>query len=303
MINIKQRLGCSISSLCTLLGYSRQNFYQTLKRAQRDELEKELIIQQVIKIRETQEKVGTRKLLIHLDPFLNQHQISIGRDCLFNLLAEYKLLVRKRKRKVPVTTFSNHWLRKYPNLIIGIVPMAAHQLWVSDITYIRHSQSQHGYLSLVTDAYSRKIVGYYLSKDLSAEGCIKALKKALAQLPTGSKLIHHSDRGCQYCSFDYVALLQDNDIRISMTQSGDPLENAIAERVNGILKQELLKEGFMDLSSARRAVEVAILVYNNIRLHSSIDMLTPEEAHRMEGTFRRHWKTYYLKKGKEVISY
>jgi putative transposase len=207
-----------------------------LRRHQQDELEKELIVQEVIKIREKQKKVGTRRLLIHLEPFLDQHQLKIGRDSLFNLLAENKLLVRKRKRRIPVTTFSNHWFRKYPNLIIGMLPLAAHQLWVSDITYIRLSEREHAYLSLVTDAYSRKIVGYYLSKDLSAEGCIKALRKALAQLPEGSKLIHHSDRGCQYCSFDYVALLQDNNIRISMTQSGDPLENAIAERVNGILK-------------------------------------------------------------------
>lgn len=302
MINVKQRHGCSITVLCILLGYSRQNYYQTLRRRQQDELENELIIQEVLKIRETQKKVGTRKLLIHIQPFLDQHQLKLGRDSLFSLLASYKLLVRKRKRKIPRTTFSDHWMHKYPNLIIGISPLEAHQLWVSDITYIRHSEREHAYLSLVTDAYSRKIVGYYLSKDLSAQGCIKALQKALAQLPTGSQLIHHSDRGCQYCSFDYVSLLQEHNICISMTQSGDPLENAIAERVNGILKQELLEESFIDLKTARRSVDAALSIYNNIRLHSSVDMFTPEEAHKMEGEFRKRWKTYYRKMEKEVVN-
>lgn len=178
--------------------------------------------------------------------------------------------------------------------------MEAHQIWVSDITYIRYCQDQHAYLSLITDAYSRKIVGYYLSNNLTTEGCIKALKNALQQLPKGNKLIHHSDRGCQYCSFDYVALLKDNNIAISMTQSGDPLENAIAERVNGILKDELLEEAFIDLKTARESIQAAISIYNNIRLHSSIDMHTPQQAHQMNGEFKRRWKTYYCKKRKEV---
>lgn len=300
MINVGERHVRITRVLCKLLGYSPQSFYQSLKRRQKEELEKELIIQQVVRLRSAQKKVGTRKLLIHLGPFLKEHQISIGRDALFNLLAEYKLLVRKRRRRVPVTTFSEHWMHKYPNLIRGIVPMSAHQLWVSDITYIRCSENRHGYLSLITDAYSRKLVGYHLSKKLTTEGCIMALKKALRQLPNGSRLIHHSDRGCQYCSFEYTALLKSNNIAISMTQSGDPLENAIAERVNGILKNELLEEIFSNLRSARKCVQEAISIYNNIRLHSSLNMLTPQEAHLKNGELKRHWKTYYTTKRKEV---
>lgn len=252
-----------------------------------------------MKIRAEQKKVGTRKLLIHIQPFLEEHNISLGRDGLFNLLAEYKLLIRRRKRRIPQTTFSDHWMHKYPNLIRGLIPLAAHQIWVSDITYIGYGKGQYGYLSLITDSYSRKVVGYHLNRNLSAEGCVTALKKALKQLPDGSDLIHHSDRGSQYCSFDYVNILKNNNIAISMTQSGDPLENAIAERVNGILKNELLDAVFPDFNAASKAIEISITVYNNIRIHSSIDMLTPQQAHFMEGELKRHWKTYYQRK--EVV--
>jgi putative transposase len=289
-----------INVLCSLLGYSRQSFYQGLRRLQKEEIEKELVVQQVLNARSVQKKVGTRKLLIHLRPFLVEHGISLGRDRLFDLLAEHRLLIRRRTRRIPKTTFSDHWMHKYPNLIRGLVPDAAHRIWVSDITYICHGSGKHAYLSLVTDAYSRKVIGHHLNMDLSAEGCLKALKKALKQLPAGSAPIHHSDRGCQYCSFDYVGTLKSNNIAISMTQSGDPLENAIAERINGILKNELLDEAFPDFASARKAIDMAVMVYNNIRLHSSIDMLTPGQAHLQEGELKRHWKMYYRSRRKEV---
>lgn len=295
-----QRHRRKINVLCSLLGYTRQSYYQGLRKLQKEEIEKELIVQQVLKVRSVQKKVGTRKLLIHLQPFLAEHNILLGRDRMFDLLSEYKLLIRRRTRRVPKTTFSDHWMHKYPNLIRGMAPIAAHQIWVSDITYICCGPGEHAYLSLVTDAYSRKVIGHQLSKDLSAEGCLIALKKALKQLPAGSATIHHSDRGCQYCSFDYVEALKSNNIAISMTQSGDPLENAIAERVNGILKNELLDEGFVDFGSARKAIDTAISVYNNIRLHSSVDMLTPQQAHSMNGELKRHWKIYYRLKRKEV---
>lgn len=289
-----------INVLCSLLGYTRQSFYQGLRKLQKEEIQKELVVQQVLKLRHVQKKVGGRKLLLHLQPFMQEHSISLGRDKLFNLLGEYKLLVRKRRRRVPQTTFSDHWMHKYPNLIRGLIPVAAHQIWVSDITYIFYGSGKHAYLSLITDAYSRKVVGYHLNKDLSAEGCLKALKKGLKQLPTGFVLIHHSDRGCQYCSFDYVNILKSNNIAISMTQSGDPLENAIAERVNGILKEELLDDTFLDFASACKAIDIAVSVYNNIRFHYSIDMLTPQDAHLMKGELKRHWKMYYQLKRKEV---
>jgi len=221
---------------------------------------------------------------------------------LFNLLSEYKLLVRRRKRRIPQTTFSNHWQKKYPNLIRGIRPIEAHQIWVSDITYIRYRDDEFAYLSLITDVYSRKIVGYHLNNTLSTSGCIHALDKALQQLPDEYALIHHSDRGCQYCSYDYISLLKENNIEISMTQSGDPLENAIAERVNGILKDELLEEYFPDFKTAQNSVSKAISIYNNIRLHSSIEMLTPEQAHTMKGEFKRRWNTYYRKEKGGIMS-
>lgn len=225
---------------------------------------------------------------------MQEHHISIGRDAFFDLLSERKLLVRKRKRRKPITTFSDHWMRKYPNLIEEFYPTAPNQLWVSDITYIVLVNC-FAYLSLITDAYSRKIVGFYLSMDLSAEGCIKALNMALSNNPVLGKLIHHSDRGSQYCCSDYVKILNDIYIKISMTQNGDPKENAIAERVNGILKDELLEKVYLDYKQAVKAVSVAISTYNHQRPHGSIDYLTPFEAHFRSGELKRRWKNYYSK--------
>jgi putative transposase len=298
-MNVGQRRSRNIRPLCSLLGYSRQSFYQANKAKERQVLEQELVIQEVLAWRKNQPKVGTRKLYIHLQPFLEEHSIGIGRDALFDLLAERKLLIKKRKRLTPITTNSNHWMHKYPNCIIGFVPTQAHQLLVSDITYIRLCSGGFAYLSLVTDVYSHKIVGYHLSKDLGASGCIKALKMALKQLPAGAWPIHHSDRGCQYCSFDYVQLLTRHSATISMTQDSDPRENAVAERVNGILKEELLSEVFESYFQASTAIAQAVSVYNTIRLHSSISMLTPAMAHNHTGMLERKWKNYYSPKGKE----
>lgn len=230
-----------------------------------------------------------------MNVFMQQHFIQIGRDTFFDLLRKQGLLVRKRKRSKPQTTFSNHWLRKYQNLVMSFIPNAPNQLWVSDITYI-HLHDGFAYLSLITDAYSRKIVGFYLCEDLSARGCVMALRMALENNPVRDRLIHHSDRGLQYCSADYVKLLQDNHIRISMTQNGDPLENALAERVNGILKDELLEVTYPNFTDAQQAVATAISTYNHQRPHSSVDMLTPVIAHTKTGELKKHWKNYYTRK-------
>lgn len=236
-----------------------------------------------------------------MEVFIRQHAIKIGRDAFFDVLRKHGLLVRKRKRSKPQTTFSNHWMRKYPNLITSFVPTAPNQLWVSDITYI-HLEDGFAYLSLITDAYSHKIVGFYLSQSLSAEGCIEALKMALANNPRCGHLIHHSDRGLQYCSYDYVALLASNSIGVSMTQNGDPRENAIAERVNGILKDELLEVCYPSFAEAQVEVGTAINIYNHQRPHSSVDMLTPVVAHTKTGELKKHWKNYYaINKRKEVL--
>jgi transposase InsO family protein len=279
--------------LCLLLGYSRQAYYQQIKVQAQEALQEDLLVQEVVRIRKTQKRIGTRKLLIMMHVFMQQHTIGIGRDAFFEILRNQGLLVRKRKRSKPQTTFSNHWLRKYQNLIIGFVPNAPNQLWVSDITYIRLEKG-FAYLSLITDAYSHKIIGFYLCEDLSAKGCVLALKMALKRNPSHDHLIHHSDRGLQYCSHDYVSLLEENHIQISMTQNGDPLENAMAERVNGILKDELLEICYPTFAQAQVAIASAISTYNFQRPHSSVDMLTPVVAHTKSGELKKHWKNYYV---------
>lgn len=287
--------------LCSLLGYSRQAYYQHIRLQEQEALQEDLLLQEVMRIRKIQKRIGARKLLIMMRNFMQEHNISIGRDAFFNILRNHGLLVRKRKRFTPKTTFSHHWLRKYPNLIIGFIPTAPNQLWVNDITYI-HLQDGFAYLSLVTDAYSHKIVGFYLSEDLSASGCVKALEMALSNSPIHEGLIHHSDRGLQYCSSEYVNLLVENEIRISMTQNGDPLENAMAERVNGILKDELLEVCYPNFTQAQIAIASAISIYNYQRPHASVDMLTPIIAHTKTGVLKKHWKNYYaIKKRKEGL--
>ena len=289
-----------INELCSLLGYSRQSYYQGKKCIQQKAYESDLIIEEVLRHRKLQKRLGTRKLLSEMQPFLTAHRFQIGRDALFSLLSDRGLLITKRKRRGCITTFSRHRFKKYPNLIRDFIPIAPNQLWVSDITYI-HLKSGFSYLSLITDAYSRKIVGFYLCRDLSAQGSLKALKMALANNSNRTGLIHHSDRGVQYCCNEYVnALSTKNKIKISMTENGDPLENAIAERVNGILKQELLEEEFPDFETAQKAVAIACSTYNHLRPHGSIDNMKPTEAHVKTGPINRKWKNYYQKKESEV---
>ncbi len=238
--------------------------------------------------------------MVVMEDFMQNHGLGMGRDAFFDLLRENGLLIRKRRRK-PQTTDSRHWLKKHPNLVEEFIPTGPNQLWVSDITYIKVG-NQFVYLSLITDAYSRKIVGFYLSEGLTAEGCIKALKMALKTLPENHRLIHHSDRGVQYCSTVYVNLLIKNNIRISMTQTGDPLDNALAERVNGILKDELMEEKYLSYAFAQQQVAIAISVYNHHRPHSSVDMLTPAEAHLRTGKLQRRWKNYYKPKTEKEVN-
>lgn len=211
---------------------------------------------------------------------LQEHGIKMGRDKLFNLLADYGLLIRRKKRR-PITTDSSHSLFKYSNLVKGIVLTRINQIWVSDITYLRVAD-RYAYLSLITDAYSRKIVGYYLHNTLGSAGPLKALHMAISEADLSNKqyLIHHSDRGLQYCCSDYITLLRDNFIAISMTQSGDPYENAIAERINGILKIEFgLYATFRNLASAMQAVDAAVKNYNMLRPHMSLQLKTPQSVH------------------------
>ena len=282
-----------------LLGTSRQSYYQGIKFIQQKAYESDLIIEEVLRYRKHQKRLGTRKLLDEMQGFLSSHGFQIGRDAMFNLLQERGLLITKRKRRGFITTLSKHRFKKYPNIIRDFIPIAPNQLWVSDITYI-HLSGGFAYLSLITDAYSRKIVGFYLSADLTATGPLNALKMALTDNAERIGLIHHSDRGVQYCCDAYVKLLQDKKIKISMTENGDPLENAIAERVNGILKQELLEEVFPDYKMAQKAIAIACSTYNHLRPHGSINNLKPAEAHQKSGELKKRWKNYWqLKQEKE----
>lgn len=280
-----------VRQLCSLLGYSRQAWYASCKGIEKQVLEAHVVLDMVRQVRVQLPRVGTRKLLLLIEPQLTLHGIRLGRDAFFDILRDNQLLVRKLKRRC-VTTNSHHRFRKYPNLIRNFVAEGPCQLWVSDITYLPVDQG-FAYLSLVTDAWSRKIVGHCLHPSLETSGCLKALRMALSAHKDRLKgLIHHSDRGTQYCSNSYVTDLQHHNISISMTEKGDPYENAIAERVNGILKTELLAVKYPDLQAAQQAVNQAVNTYNSLRPHASISMLTPAQAHLGTQTLARTWKSY-----------
>jgi transposase InsO family protein len=257
-----------------------------------------LVLKLVSEIRKDLPRSGVPQLMQLLKEPFKEHGIKLGRDGLNELLGRHGYLLRYRRRKV-YTTDSNHAYKKYPNLIRALQVKKANTLWVSDITYLRLKKG-FAYLSLITDAYSRKIVGWHLQQTLHAIGPIQALHKALRQRRNSEDLIHHSDRGIQYCCGEYVKVLKDNEIVISMTENGDPYENAIAERVNGILKMELLLDStFKTFNDAQEAVKWAIDKYNHVRPHSSCDYLTPELAHEREGVLAKHW-THYPYKPKQI---
>jgi len=287
-----------LAKLCGWFGISRQAYYQNRWGGISTAIEDELIIKEVIKIRENHRKMGTRKLYKKLQSFTEQHHIKMGRDSLFTLLSANNLLVRRRKRKMQ-TTQSHHWLRKYPNLIRGFIPTAINQLWVSDITYWKVCNN-HVYLSFITDAYSHKIVGYNLGESLETLESLQALRMALSALgaENHSQLIHHSDRGIQYCSQPYVKLLEEYAIQISMTENGDPLENAVAERLNGIIKEEYLDTFKVNsIKDAKQLLKSTVELYNAERPHMSIGNLMPDQVHYSNGFIKteRIWKNYYQK--------
>ena len=277
--------------LCGLFGKTRQAYYKRKKESYKESLNEDLVLTVIRKIRETQKRTGGRKLIGMVRERVPAEQL-MGRDEFFNLLRRYGLLVRKRKFRA-VTTNSFHWLHKYPNIIKGLSPERPNHIWVSDITYIK-TEEGFLYLYLITDAYSRKIIGWQLSDNLGSDNAILALYMAISQLPAKcDEIIHHSDRGIQYCSLKYVKLLEVHGIKISMTENGDPYENAIAERVNGILKTEWLYDmNLHNYSEAKAAVDEVIRIYNSERPHSSIEMLTPDQAHELTGKLSRLWKSY-----------
>lgn len=278
----------SKAKICKLFGKTRQAWYDHRQRQTNTQMQEVLILKEVRRIREEHKRMGTEKLLHKLTHFLKEHQIKYGRDKLYALLGEHRMLVRSR-RKRPKTTNSNHLYRKYPNLIRNLKLTYSNKLWVSDITYVR-TKLGFVYLSLITDAYSHKIVGWSLWPNLASEGALNALKLAVSNEGLKRGLIHHSDRGIQYCCYDYVNYLNGSNIAISMTENGDPYENAIAERVNGILKDEYdLYNLFEDYLEANEAVKRAITLYNTGRPHASCDYKTPCQAHTFKGEMPRRW--------------
>lgn len=249
-----------------------------------------IILQLVQQVRKQLPQTGMIKLHRMIEAELLLHGVTIGRDSFCRLLKDNGLQLKKR-RIYTRTTDSDHRFRKWPDLITGKAFKAAGELWVSDITYLRIKEG-FVYLSLITDACSRKIVGYHLSQHLKAQSCVIALNKALStETYQQHKLIHHSDRGIQYCCNEYVERLQEKNIKISMTQSGSPYENAIAERVNGILKTELGLNGIFDnYNAAVQPVSNAISKYNGLRLHMSCGYLTPNQAHEQNTGLIKKWK-------------
>ena len=260
-------------------GYTRQAYYQKKKRLVPEQIKHSLLLKEVKKIRQRQPRIGCKKLYFILESFRKEIGLKQGRDRFFSMLRENGLLVEKKKSYVK-TTNSRHHFRMYKNLVKDIEISRPNQVYASDITYIRTIDG-FCYLSLITDMYSRKIVGYALSRSLSIEGSLKAMKMAIKGLRGKiTDLIHHSDRGVQYCSYDYTDLLKKHNIRISMTEKDHVYENALAERVNGILKDEfMLGETMRSFDIAEKMIKQAIEIYNYERPHLSLNYEMPARKH------------------------
>jgi putative transposase len=278
----------SLVRLCRLLGITRQAFYKHFWVTAELSIQQQLVLQQLSCIRKLHPAMGGRKLHYLLQSFFQEHQIKMGRDGLFDLMVENGLLVRKTRKTVR-TTQSCHYFKKHPNLITNWTPGGPQQLWVADITYVRTNRG-FLYLSLLTDAYSHKIVGFNIADNMSSINTLKALEMALQCHPDVGDLIHHSDRGLQYCSDSYVSMLRKHRIKISMTQSGDPLENPLAERINGILKNEYIEHyPITSIENAQQLINDIVNRYNNERPHLSINLLTPDIVHTAKLPVNRKW--------------
>ncbi|NQV77270.1 MAG: IS3 family transposase [Lutibacter sp.] len=281
MIGVNKTKGfTSISSVCKCFNLERDAFYKYNRRINQRHLIEHQIIDIVKKRRKSLPREGVRKLMKSLNQDFENQQLKVGRDTLFNILREHRMLTLRKKYSAR-TTNSYHRFYKYNNIIKELEVNRPNQVWVSDITYIRTIKG-FCYLALITDMYSRKIVGYDLSDSLELKGCVRALNKAIYQAKSIKGLIHHSDRGIQYCSNVYTQILKRKKIDISMTEENHCYENAMAERVNGILKDEFyLDQTFMNVAHAKRAAKNAIKLYNEIRLHLSLDFKTPNMVYKL----------------------
>ena len=276
--------------LCALYNYSRQAWYDRQKRHNEASEHEAVVIRLVVAQRTRLQTAGGKKLYVLLKATLQAHGIKMGRDKFIAVLGKHGLLQPRLKRRGPATTDSAHWFRTYPNLIKELEIKRPEQVWVSDMTYLRCEKGFY-YLWLITDAYSKRIMGYSLDTTQEASGSVRALRMAIAARQYDGELTHHSDRGKQYCSNQYVKALRGAGIDISMTEEGRASENAIAERINRTLKQEFaLRNVQGSLAQARRLVNKAVRVYNNVRPHLSCGMLTPDQAHRQSTMERKVWK-------------
>jgi len=283
----------SINRASKMLGYARSTFFEVRQnrysKIETELLLEEFILKKVKAIREDLPKCGGKKMyfLISQDP--DRNHFKFGRKKFFEILKKHGLLVKKRK-KYAKTTDSGHWLKQYPDLINGLTPTRPEQVWVADITYFK---TKNGFIygHLITDAYSKKIMGYHISDDMKAASTLEALIMALENRMYDKALIHHSDRGFQYLSKLYTDLLKDNQIRRSVTQDGSPYDNAVAERINDILKGEFNFDGIFDnLQQARNQIKNTVDVYNNQRPHWSNHLLTPAQMHLQEELEIKIWR-------------
>jgi transposase InsO family protein len=270
--------GISVIALCSRVQMSRQNYYAARRLRQHREVDEALILDLVKRERRLQPRLGGRKLLRMLQPDMQEAGVEVGRDRFFELLAQNDLLVAPKPARAR-TTNSRHSLPVFHNLLAQRVLEAPHEAWVSDLTYIR-TEEGFLYAALITDAYSRKIVGAHIGDSLEAEGCLRALDQALGDLPKDKHPLHHSDRGCQYCCHEYVQRLQARNLPISMTEIMHCYENALAERVNGILKQEYeMDRTFRTKAQAVEAFKQAVWLYNHRRPHLSLNYRIPADVH------------------------
>lgn len=292
-----------------MFGKTKQSYYKQINRIEQNIIEKKLILELIKERRRLWKKGSGRNLHASLSEDFRKHNIKIGRDKFFDLLRNNGLLIKKRQRKTR-TTFSYHHYHTYPNLIKEISVSRINQVIVTDITYLYLRKCDcFAYLFLVTDLFSRKIIGYNISDNLSAKPGVKALKMALNNMSDTDNSIHHSDRGIQYCSYEYTSLLKKKGIRISMTENSDPLENAVAERINRTVKEEFTEEkqiSFNNFNEAKNTMAQIITFYNEQRPHRSLEMLTPSIAYGLNKPLKRKWKTYYrnnnIEKAKSSVS-
>lgn len=300
-----------VNRLCALAGVTRQAFYKRDEDAMLARLAiEQFVVQYVLEVRGKDPKIGMDKLWrMYSARFPGEYRV--GRDVFRSILHSRGLNLRRRPRATR-TTDSRHNLPTYPNLVKSVIPTRPNQIWVSDITYImtEDPDTPQGcrfvFLSIVMDAYSKRILGWHVAPALEAAYCIRALKMAVGTLPEGfdGTLIHHSDRGAQYASAGYIKVLKGSHIVPSMTEDGNPKDNAMAERINNTVKNELLHgKTFAGIKQVTDAVRIAVQFYNEERPHSSIDMLTPNQAHQREGALKKHWHSYRddaIKKAQKV---